>query len=199
MAGRPRTRTAEEQRQRDTQLAKRRRTHCRNGHLLSGENVRLGTKGWRVCVTCASTKYGAGNHHWKGGGTERPDGRGLVYIPGHPRENRAHYVLEYVVVAERALGRYLPPTAVVHHLDGNPRNRQNNNLVICENQAYHVFLHRRLRAWRECGHANWRRCRTCKTLKPPEMIAREKLDRGGRHSTVYCVACVKGSQRADAA
>ena len=28
------------------------RTHCKNGHLLSGENIRLTREGWRKCRVC---------------------------------------------------------------------------------------------------------------------------------------------------
>jgi hypothetical protein len=30
-----------------------RRVHCANGHLMSGDNIRMTTRGRRVCVTCA--------------------------------------------------------------------------------------------------------------------------------------------------
>lgn len=48
-------------------------------------------------------------------------------------------------IAEKALGRPLPKTVVVHHHDGDGENNENTNLVICENQKYHQLLHRRQR------------------------------------------------------
>ncbi len=49
-------------------------------------------------------------------------------------------------VAERALGHPLPKGAEVHHVNGRPRDNRPQNLVICQNRAYHLFLHERMRA-----------------------------------------------------
>lgn len=46
--------------------------------------------------------------------------------------------------AEHALGRPLPKGVEVHHVDRDPWNAT-ARLVICENHAYHMFLHRRMR------------------------------------------------------
>lgn len=46
--------------------------------------------------------------------------------------------------AENALGHPLPPTAVVHHPDKDPWN-PDARLVICQDQSYHMLLHRRMR------------------------------------------------------
>jgi hypothetical protein len=64
-------------------------------------------------------------------------------------------------VVESVLGKSLPLKSVIHHVDENPMNNKNDNLVVCENQLYHIFLHQRLRALRASGHADWRRCRYC--------------------------------------
>jgi len=55
--------------------------------------------------------------------------------------------LAHVLIAEKALGKKLPPGAVVHHADGNPSNNKNSNLVICPSQAYHMLIHARTRAY----------------------------------------------------
>ena len=77
---------------------------------------------------------------------------------------------EHIVVAERALGRPLPAGAVVHHVDENPLNNEPGNLVICPSQAYHMTLHRRMRALAACGHAGWRKCKYCKTYSDPSTM-----------------------------
>ena len=72
--------------------------------------------------------------------------------PGHISVNIRGYkvirrngksVFEHIAIAERALGKPLPPKAVVHHVDGNPSNNAPSNLVICPSQEYHLQLHSR--------------------------------------------------------
>lgn len=65
-------------------------------------------------------------------------------------------------IAELALGHKLPIAAVVHHIDGNPENNANDNLVICENEDYHRLLHERADALAGCGNPDFRQCVRCK-------------------------------------
>ena len=66
-------------------------------------------------------------------------------------------------LAGEALGRSLPPKAVIHHVDGT-RSEQ-SPLVICENQKYHFLLHVRERVRRAGGNPNTDRiCYTCKSI-----------------------------------
>jgi len=64
-------------------------------------------------------------------------------------------VLEHVRVAEKALGKPMPPGAVVHHIDENKQNNVSTNLVICPSSTYHQLIHVRMRALAACGNANW--------------------------------------------
>lgn len=88
------------------------------------------------------------NHQWKGGKTKLPIGYILVACPGHPRAGKNNYVYEHVLVAEKALGRYLPDGVEVHHVNEIKHDNRGSNLVICEDQAYHRLLHKRMRTWR---------------------------------------------------
>jgi hypothetical protein len=55
-------------------------------------------------------------------------------------------VYEHILLAERALGKPLPPKAVVHHMNGDKADNYTPfNLVICPDQAYHLLLHRRMK------------------------------------------------------
>lgn len=74
--------------------------------------------------------------------------------PSHPRASKSGMVHEHILVAERALGYYLPPKSIVHHHDDNGLNNKNSNLVICEDQKYHKLLHVRMRVLRAGGDPN---------------------------------------------
>lgn len=66
--------------------------------------------------------------------------------------------------AERALGKPLPANAVVHHADGS--RDEHAPLVICQDRAYHMLLHVRMRIVRAGGNPNTERwCARCRRIK----------------------------------
>lgn len=99
----------------------------------------------------------------RGTGKLNPDGRAIVSKNGRERP-ATHWI------AEKAIGQALPATAIVHHVNGNPADDINSNLVICPDQAYHMLLHRRQRALEACGDANWRICKFCKKYDSPDNL-----------------------------
>lgn len=136
-----------------------------------------------------SKRYIAGHH---------PHG----FVKGHPSTRPKKHLgyKEYGdrqahrLRAERALGKPLPPFAVVHHADGS--KDEDAPLVICENQAYHMLLHARIRVRDAGGNPNTDcRCGTCGVVKPAEYFNRSKYGLHGRHSR--CRACerVRSSKR----
>jgi hypothetical protein len=101
---------------------------------------------------------------------------------------------EHVIVAERALGRPLPPGAVVHHIDENRQNNAPTNLVICPSNKYHRLIHQRLDAFKASGYWHWRKCPYCRTYDDPANMSAQKC---GKYEDRYVhPRCVAASRRA---
>ena len=77
-------------------------------------------------------------------------------------------------VVERVLGSVLPASIIVHHVDGNTLNNDHENLVVCQDAAYHRLIHMREKALNACGNANWHPCRYCKIWDAPENMKENK-------------------------
>ena len=109
-------------------------------------------------------------------------GNGTIHCtmrkPGEGRINDSGYIThgsnglkdkrEHRLIAERVMGKPLPEGAVVHHVNGIRDDNRNENLVVCENGAYHQLIHRRQRAFDACGNANFMKCHFCKEYDDPK-------------------------------
>lgn len=120
------------------------------------------------------------NPFWKGGKSTN-HGYILIRQSNHPRAIKKGYVFEHILVAERALGKFLPPGAEVHHWNEVKNDNRGENLAICEDQAYHKLLHVRMRAWKACGNPNYRKCVVCKQYDDPSQIYFPPHQTGGYH------------------
>jgi hypothetical protein len=60
----------------------------------------------------------------------------LVYKPNHPRRDHRGYVREHRLVMEESIGRYLLPSEVVHHIDGNTLNNSLDNLELLDKREH---------------------------------------------------------------
>lgn len=124
---------------------------------------------------------------WKGGRRPGPGGYVMVYQPNHPRRNRAKYVLEHILIAEKALGRFLPVDAEVHHVNEIRNDNANANLVICQDRAYHKTLHVRMRILAAGGDPRTHKiCAQC-GLKPRSEFPRYRKSYDGLNQN--CRVC----------
>jgi endogenous inhibitor of DNA gyrase (YacG/DUF329 family) len=119
----------------------------------------------------------ASGANWRGGRYIEP-GKGyvMVYLPGHPRARKNHYVCEHILVMEAHLGRPLAPGECVHHRNRVKHDNRIENLqLFVSNGEHHRHGHgiQRLTPCAVCGRpsrgrqlceahyqAAWKRTRT---------------------------------------
>lgn len=94
--------------------------------------------------------------------------------------------------AEKALGKPLPPGAIVHHADGT--RRDDAPLVICPDDAYHMLLHRRMRIKAAGGNPNTDLiCSKCKAVKHHDEFALKRTSVTGHNR--WCKSCMSDWHR----
>ena len=148
---------------------------CGNTALRRGARLTYGSVKSCGCIRKAT---GSASLKWKGGYSL--NGYWAQGINGkHRREHR--------LIVEQILEHPLPPKAEVHHVDENRINNAHSNLVVCPDRAYHMMLHKRRKAFRECGHKDWQYCVPCVAWKP-----RTEFSHSHRR---MCRECVRAKDR----
>lgn len=77
------------------------------------------------------------------GQVKSPSGYLMVRADGHPHAKGNGYVLYHRIVMEQSIGRFLKPSEVVHHRDGNRENNSIENLALLSGHAEHRKIHAR--------------------------------------------------------
>ena len=133
-----------------------------------------------------SRRRGDASPAWRGG-RAKLNGYTMIYKPDHPK-GKHNYIGEHVLIAEEAIGRYLPEGAEVHHHNRNRADNSRGNLVICQDHAYHALLHVRARIVEAGGNPNTQKiCSRCRAVKPLEEFHRRGNRGDGR--VFYCKPC----------
>lgn len=105
-----------------------------------------------------------------------------IYDKEHPKVHPGRMIPEAHLIAEAALGKYLPEAVCVWHYDRNAANTK--NLVVCQDKKYMQLLRQRLVAHENCGYANYRKCAYCKQYDDPINMVHHTI-RGFRHRGCY--------------
>jgi hypothetical protein len=125
------------------------------------------------------SRFLRGHHKPRNGRVLDKRGYVMILAPDHPHKNYIGYVFEHILIAEKAVGKFLPTGAEVHHVNGT---RDSGPLVVCQDHGYHMLLEQRTRAYKACGHANWHRCWICKEWDSPDRLT----IRGRRFYHAFC-------------
>jgi hypothetical protein len=88
-------------------------------------------------------RFGSMASHWKGGIRRLGKNRQYVgiYKPDHPYCTSEGYVMEHRLIVEQKIGRYLLPTELVHHINGNKSDNSPENLERVDNHKKHAEIH----------------------------------------------------------
>ena len=119
-----------------------------------------------------------------------------LHAHGYAKRSTARRSL-HVEMAERALGKPLPPGVEVHHVNGIKHDNRPENLVICPDHAYHFLLHARQRAMDACGDPSFRKCEICGEWGNPDQMYQRKKKPGQWHRACGNKARAQRKQRSN--
>ena len=151
------------------------RSNTRYGHVV-GQPVRF-----------ISGHYGA-----RSGRIVTGHGYAMLLAPSHPSARSRRYVYEHVIVAERAVGRFLPSGAVVHHVNGVKDDNRTSNLAVLQNHSEHMTLHTRLKVLRAGGDP-WTQLVCIQCRKPKD---KAEFPRLASRISSSCKECRRAYSRA---
>lgn len=138
--GRPRTAADKVDEIRLRKMIEAGRTHPRIAKALGVSRSAIERRAAKLGLQSARTGPRSGRDHpeWKTGRTLDKHAYVRVWAPLHPRARKGGHVLEHVLVAEVAAGRYLDRREVVSHKDDHPFHNWPSNLEVFASNADHL-------------------------------------------------------------
>lgn len=109
---------------------------------LRSRGVPIRTGSESISARFPEGRAGEKANNWKGGRRMHKSGYVYIYSPNHPAATNAGCVFEHILIAEKKIGRYLRKGEVVHHIDGDKKNNNPDNLLVCT-RSEHVQIHMR--------------------------------------------------------
>ena len=103
---------------------------------LIGKN--FGNTPWNKGKKCPNLSKEQ-HYKWRGG-KFTSGGYIAVYCPNHPHPKFGNYVYEHRLVMEKQIGRFLTPSAIVHHKNGVKHDNRIENLELM-NKSEHNMIH----------------------------------------------------------
>lgn len=88
--------------------------------------------------------------NWNGGKYTTSKGYIQILCPEHHRASKNGYVMEHILVFEKATGLSVPDNCVIHHLNGNKKDNRIENLCMMECGAHSSF-HNKERKLSDCA------------------------------------------------
>lgn len=104
---------------------------------VSRDTIGRRCRDWGLQTQTTGPRRGDKHPGWQGG-RKLVKGYWYCYAPDHPHCTKARYVLEHRLVMEHILGRYLTPSEVVHHKDGNTQHNHPDNLEVFASNGQHL-------------------------------------------------------------
>jgi YHS domain-containing protein len=116
----------------------------KEGHIITAET--------REKLSINSKKHlffksldGIKNPNWRGGITKNSRGYIEVLKPNHPFSHKSGYIQEHRYIMEQAIGRYLKPEEVIHHINGIKTDNRIENLMLFKNSSEHTKYHLKIK------------------------------------------------------
>lgn len=110
---------------------RQRRSEARKGWIMSDRQRKM-----------ISERNSCDYNGLNGYGHTKSHNRGYIraYVPKHPHAARDGYVMLHTIIMEQAIGRYLEPNEVVHHINHDRKDNRLENLMLMDKKE-HMRMH----------------------------------------------------------